>query len=74
MVWILISMCPGLIDTLCLMKDAWYDEVLHKLYTAIQMCETEAFEIENRQDVLNFKISQQVRYYVTSGDSNSSFR
>ena len=42
-----------------------YDEVLQKLYTVIQMCETEAFEIDHRQDVLNVKISQQIYKYIT---------
>ena len=41
-----------------------YDEVLHKLYTAIHMCEREAFEIDHRQDVLNVKISQQIYKYI----------
>ena len=29
------------------------------------MCETEAFEIDHRQDVLNVKISQQIYKYIT---------
>eukprot|EP00116_Pleurobrachia_bachei_P001302 sb/3461564/ len=55
----------SIIDTLCFMKDAWYDEVLQKLYTAIHMCETEAFKIVHRQDVLNVKISHQIHRYIT---------
>ncbi|KAL5252847.1 hypothetical protein ACHWQZ_G015572 [Mnemiopsis leidyi] len=62
----MLNALESIIETLHYMKDAWYDEVLQKLYTVIQMCETEAFEIDHRQDVLNVKISQQIYKYITS--------